>query len=990
MKHPLIASLILTFAISAAVAEKMDIKTHDSLITKLESVVANQKTDSMIQQSQLFYRLADLYSERSRLLSMENEGRGEEIHKTKIASDRKKAVNIYKQITTSLKGDQKDHALLQSAHLYNLMGEPDQAVKIYKDIVKNPKSVEEVTLAQAMVQLGDMWFYKAEYKASEKILKESLTLKENPRKAYAHYRLAWCAYNSGRTLQAKEQLIDLLKNKNLFVNKQGHVDNSFKEEVSRDLATFISSNDAITEDDVVSLVTFSPEPARQKNLIFLATELERTGKKKSAVVVWKIIGKQKLSFEDELEGQIRITKIQYDLGAKKQVIAEVEKSIKLLKSSNCPANPECGVSQQNLRRVLTEWGTAEQRLPSAELIIAYVKYTEAFKDDEMSSWAGHAALKLKMYSQAYQLFKNSATIIANDSEKLKTPKGQRILEGSLLGAIEAAENIEQVPQRLEAYNLYLSLNPKGAKRFEVRYQIAQSYYKLNQHDKAFSMYYDLAKDEEAPAAIREKSSELSLDTLVLLKQEGEIEKISAEYASVFKSRRDYFLNINRKSVLNQSAKVINNKDETNSALEDQWNKLNKVDTGSWPFEQKKVLVKNKLALALRLQNAEMIVKAADDISKDKRFSVEEINHALNQKAWVYEMKMDFNSAMLVLRDVRPSKNEMPEHFFKLALLSELAKKNPSSHYRNFLEVSKNNSKRQYAIHQLIIYSENPVKAFKQQGLQLKSSPALYLSAGTFVYEKTKDKGLAQRVLANAKNKKGFEYALLSRSLEINNLTQQLLEIKKIRINTVSEKALQRNLGQKIKLLTALDKKAQSYIQRKDNTLQLIALAHVANENKLLADDILSLPTPKKLKGEQVKFYQDQIQQQVRPFLAKSESVRLRAAQLFEESIQKGLFKDIHDLSAQSDKPGAKLAWIELEHLRRSAGLVGISEDPFINFTRERHKVATQAEALQQRIIDNPFNYKDLQEFTLAQKQLGSGAFVAYLEQRLNVVKRGVN
>lgn len=989
MKQQLIASLAFVFAISAF-AEKMDIKTHDSLIGKLESVVANSKTDSMIEQSQLYYRLADLYSERSRLLSMEHEGRGEEINKVKITADRKKAITIYKKITSSLKGEQKDHALLQTAHLHNLMGEPEQAVKIYKDIVSHPKSVEEDTLAHAMVQLGDMWFYKGDYKATEKILKESLELKENPRKAYVHYRLAWCAYNSGRTAQAKDQLIHLLENKNLFVNKSGHVDNSFKEEVSRDLATFISSNDSVSEDDVVALVTLSPDSAKQKNLIFLATELERTGKKKSAVVVWKIIGKQKLSFEDELEGQIRITKMQYDLGQKKQLLVDLDKSIKLLKSSNCPASPECAVGQQNLRRVLTEWGNAEQRIPSAELIIAYQKYTSSFKDDEMSSWAGHAALKRKMYPEAFQLFKNSATIVSEDSEKLKTTKGQRILEGSLLGAIEAAENLEQIPLRLEAYNLYLSLNPKGAKRFEVRYQIAQSYYKLNQHDKAFSMYYDLAKDESAPAAIREKSSELSLDSLVLLKQEDELEKVSAEYAGVFKSRRDYFLNINRKSVLNQSAKVINNKNETNSNLEQQWNKLNRVSTDSWPIEQKKILLKNKLALGLRLQSSEMIVTAADDIAKEKRFSVDEINHALTQKAWVYEMKMDFNSAMIVLKEVRPSRKEMPEHYFKLALLAELAKKNPSLYYKNFLEVSNNASKRQYAVHQIIIYSDNPEKSFKKTGNELKSNPALYLSAGTFVFEKTKDKGLAQRVLANTKRKKSFEYALLNRSLELSQLTQQLLAIKKVHINSLSERTLQKNLALKIKLLTALDKKAQSYIQRKDNTLQLVALAHVANENKLLAQDILALPTPKKLKEAQIKIYQDQIQQQIRPFLAKSESVRIRAAQLFDESIQKGLFKDIYDLSVQTNKPGAKLALIEVEHLRRSAGMIGFTDDPFINFTRERHKVATQAEQLQQRIIDNPFNYKDLQDFTMAQKELGSGAFVAYLEQRLNVVKRGTN
>ncbi|MEK6772920.1 MAG: hypothetical protein AABY64_03175 [Bdellovibrionota bacterium] len=981
--------LSIAFGISAHAAEKMDIKTHDSLISKLESVVANDKTDSMLQQSQLFYRLADLYSERSRLLSLESEGRGEQLNKKQINSDRKKAITIYKKILSTLKDDQKNHALLQTAHLYNLTSEPEQAIKIYNNIVRHPKSVDELTLAQAMVQLGDIWFYRGEYAASEKILKESLALKANPRKSYAAYRIAWCSYNSGRTELAKDQLILLLSSPHLFVTRAGEIDNSFKEEVSRDLATFLSSND-VSEADIESLFKLSPEGARQKNLIYLATELDRTGKKKSAIAVWKRVGKQNLTFEDQLEGQIRITKIQYDLGLKPQLLHEINNSLLLLKNSACPKNPECAIGQQNLRKILTDWGNAERRIPSSELILGFQKYNDAFKDDEMSSWAGHAALKKKMYSSAFQLFKSSATIISEDREKLKTPKGQRILEGSLLGAIEAAESLNQTEPKLEAYNLYLNLNSRGAKRFEVRYQIAQTYYSANQHEKASNLFYELAKDSEAPASLREKSSELCLDALVLLKREDDIEKISAQFAEIFKSRQNYFSNINRKSILNQSAKVINNKEEKNGELESQWRKLNSLATDSWPFEQKKVLLKNKLALALKLKNAEMISVAADDIAREKRFTQAEINSALTQKAWVYEMKMDFNTALTVLKQVKPSRAELPEYYFKLALLSELMKKNPSAYYQEFLAVSKSISKRQYAIHQLILFSNDPHKAFIKQGAQLKTNQGLYLSAGLLAYEKSRDFSLARRIIANTRNNRSFELALLSRSLEISDFTQQLLSIKKVHVNTSNEKTLQRNLALKIKLLTALDKRAQKYIQRKDNTLQLVALAHVSNENRIIAQDILALPTPKKLNASQKKFYQDQIQQKVRPFLAKSESVRLRAVQLLQDSIAQSLFKDIYELSVQTDKPGSRLAWLELEHLRRSAGLLGFTDDPFINFTRERHKVASEAEKLQQRVIDNPFSSKDLEDFMSAQKALGSGAFVAYLEQRLNVVKRGTN
>ena len=247
---------------------KMDIKTHNSLIEKLESVTEQNKADSMIKQHQLYYRLADLYSERSRLWSMENEGRGEQLSKKQINADRRKAINIYKKILPLLKYEEKNHALLQTAHLHNLLLESDEAIKIYKSIVNNPKSVDDVTLALAKVQLGDIWFYKAEYAASEKILTEATTIKSNPRMGYTYYRIAWCSFNSGNANLAKNQLIDLLEKKELFLSKAGDVDNSFKEEVSRDLATFMASNENITESDINTLMKLTPENARQKNLIY--------------------------------------------------------------------------------------------------------------------------------------------------------------------------------------------------------------------------------------------------------------------------------------------------------------------------------------------------------------------------------------------------------------------------------------------------------------------------------------------------------------------------------------------------------------------------------------------------------------------------------------------------------------------------------------------------------------------------------------------------
>ena len=104
------------------------------------------------------------------------------------------------------------------------------------------------------------------------------------------------------------------------------LDISFLEEVSRDLATFMARNN-IVESDIKTLVTLSPDSARQKNLVYLATELDRTAKKESALLVWAIIGKQDVDFASQLEGQIQITRIQYDLGHKAKLLTEIDRSM---------------------------------------------------------------------------------------------------------------------------------------------------------------------------------------------------------------------------------------------------------------------------------------------------------------------------------------------------------------------------------------------------------------------------------------------------------------------------------------------------------------------------------------------------------------------------------------------------------------------------------------------------------------------------------------
>lgn len=978
-------SLLLTVQLSEA-AEKLDLSTHDSLIQKLESVVSTKDNDTMYKQSQLALRLADLYAERARILSLEKEGKGDQIHKTKIETDRTKAVKIYAQVLPSLKAQEKGRVLLQTAHLYLLMQKQDEAVKIYSGIVKAASKNKKDVVAVAQIQWADILFYKGEFERSSKLFKDSLKNNENPQKGYALYRDAWCQYNLGKTKEAQAQLIALLKNKNLFLKptkaKTMIMDTSFQEEVSRDLATFMARND-IVESDIYALAALSSESARQKNLVYLASELDRTAKKESALKVWAVIGKQgEIDFVSQLEGQIQITRIQYDLGRKAKLLTEIDRSIALLKSPACAKHiEECSVAQNNLKKILTDWGKAEERAPTVELIIGFGKHTTAFDDAEMSYWTGQASLKRKMYDEAFNAFKKSAQLFSKmDRSQARLA---RMFEGSLLGTIEAAELSKDPSMQLSSFRLYLELNPKGPKRDEIKYQIGHIFYDNEDYQQAADLFRDIAMDTKAPAHLREKSSELCLDSSVILKNEPQIEVDSLLFSQTFKTRASYFLGLWRKSILNQSAKTINNPASSKEQLEAQVNKLDKIAYSNWPLAEKKTLIKNKIIIGLRLKNLDIVAKASGTYLGIDGLTVDEKNWGLDQAAWVAEMRMNFAGALQLLKQVNPKKSNLAEHHFKIALLMELAHQDPSSEYLKFMSVSKDKNKNQYAAYQLIHFSATPKKLFSKYGRILKDNPQLYAAAGVITYEKSADISVANSVLAHKSSKPTFEAQILARSMEIKSFEQLQKKLENTPLAGRSDKVIQKNLVERIKLIKRLEKRSQAAIQKKDTSLQLILLAQVYHENSKLVQDILALPAPKQLDAAQKKFYQEQVQLQVKPYITQAIAIKEKVSEMWDTAIKHSVFKDLYDLSEEANKPGSRLAFSEIEKLKKAAEMSGQKESPFINFTRERQKVATEATKLQKDIAENPFNFNDIEKLKSLQKALGRGPMVAYLESRLS-------
>lgn len=981
----LILSLVLLSG-HFALAEKLDLATHNSLIAKLESVTggANSK-DSMFLETNLAYRLADLYSERARLLSTDEEGKGEKIHAKQIAEDRKKAISILNKIVNSLDKSTKGPALLQMAHLHVLQGENQKALEIYQQVEKSSSVYDSKTNASVEIQLGDYSFFKGDYDQAKKHFEKALSYKENPRRGYTQWRVAWSNYNQGQTVLAEKQITQLLKKSELFVSSSGSNDISFQEDVSHDLALFMAKND-INSQSINTLSSLSPESARKKNLIFLATELDRTAKKVSALQVWKVIGSHDINFEDKLDRQIQVTRIEYDLGHKENLLVEIDRSIALLKQSECDKNAECTVAKQNLRRVVTDWAKAEERAPSKELVSAFSKFTKSFDDYEMTYWAAQSANLRGQYKDAYQF--HIQTIQLLSAVKSKKPVEQKMFEGSLLGSIEVAELSKDSNIRFEAYKRYLDLNPQGAKSSEVKYQLAHWYYEKNDYVNASQEFRVLAVDKKMPLDLREKSGDLSLDSDVILKNENMIEAHSLQLSQALPSKKTEYLAIYRKSVLNQTARILNEK--TEASYPSELKKLDGLSLADFQHDQMKQILKNKIELSFRLKDIQALSKNANAFLAVSKLAVEEQDMAIRHLAWIAEIKMNFKNAIKLLSKIKPSVKERGDYHLKMATLKELAQENPTTEYESFLAVSYELQKRQFAAHQLVLFSKKPAKTFKMYESVLAGNKELYNSAGVFVFENTNDVAFAKHLLTKASFKNSSQGLLVQHYLAFQEFIKLRKDVTQTKLTSKSDAILKKLLvkrNQQIKSIEALANKA---IRNKDTSLQLIYLTSTAEQNNRLAQDILALPLPRGLKANEKAQYQAQVQTMVQPYLAAAEAIDKKINEIWKEASEQNTFANLYECLVVQTKPGCHLAATEMKLLKASARQTGLASSPFEKVSETRQKTLLQVESLQQKIQSNPFNLNDLAKMKALQTSLGGGPMVAYLDSRLNDLQKGQN
>lgn len=979
--------LLLFIALSSqavtAQVGKMDIHTHDIVITKLENVVKN--LDKKIsQKAPIILRLADLYSDRARLKFMQ------EMEKSCDAclgskDDRKAAIDHYLSIIPYLDGDTQAQSLIQAAHLYKLIGNVNEAIKLYKSVAESRKNYAAVMKGSAYGGLGETYFQKGEFKQAKKYLQKALNIPETPQPGYLQYRLAWCYLNEGKTRTAIRTMKDLLSQPELLKLQAVGPDadrNSFHEDVSRDFATFLAKTE-VGQKEIDDLMRLSPDAVKRSNLFFLGEETDRLGQKRGSLLVWKnYVSQNQLTDQEQLEIQIRVAQLRYDLGHLRTASKEYDKAISTWKTKGCRGS-ECDQLRIRLRNFVTVWNKAKKKNPDSSLLSAYQSYLSVFSDDvEMMYWAADVARHIEKHSDAMELYYRSSILAAQQLKKDENNKALRkTFEGSLLAQIEMAEATKNLDHRKRAYEHYLSLNPQGEKALEVKYQLAHLLYERGRHAEAAEAFTKVAfEKDEKQRPLRIKAADLALDSLALAKNDKAIEGLSEQFARTLPERKTEYLALQRKASLNLVAATLKDSKSSDSELKAAQNRLSAVNLKTATKEEKIAYYKNKMLLGEIHKDLNQVDSASKSLLRIKGLSDADERLALQYQLWVAEMRLEFAEAYRLSQKVDLKSLSKDQKLLKQAIFAELAGKKSDHLYRAFIKATPSRREANIIRAKLIRDNRNMWPEILKELRKLDDTPDILAALALEAYSKKNDQKSADKILKYKSIQKYPEGRALARASFLENFSEFERKIGKHRIRSRSDAQLQKTLKQRIDYLTEADSWANQAVKSTDWSLQLLTLNRVADENNRLYRDLLKLPIPRSLNRSQRAEYQKMLKAQAQPFKEKAEQVQNKIEELWSNTAA------VARIENDINNSDPRLARIFEKELKRVAGAASPSRRKqllkTLNAKNSRPSRKTIL-AARHKVSRDPFNRTLLEELRRLENQAGGETMVTYLDARLD-------
>ena len=963
------------FLLGAAHAQTgMDPASRDLLIEKLGGVYLTLAPADNARVP-VGMRLADLHAERARIQAMQELAAGCTVCKAG-REDRLKALRLYQDILAKSPEAARGKVLTQIGHLQEMTGQEPEAIATYQQILKDMKAPD--VLAEANLSLGEVYFRGRDFAKAREHFTAVVKTPGAASRGLAAYRISWCSFNAGKLPEAIEGLTTILKTPELLNRGASsgvvQADRQFQEEVSRDLATFMSRGDlGIKEAKLV--FDLSPEQAKVANVTYLAGEAERLGQAKAAVEIWRFAAERQTKPVARLEAQIRLAQLQME----QKLTAEAQKDFEAALSlwtqiPNCP-EAECKELKTRLRKFVTDWNRIEKTEPSDRLLAAYQSYLKVFPAEiDMNLWAGQAAFARKQYSLALDYGHRGARL-ASDSKEATSPEH---MEAGLLGAIEAAELSKETPLLHKAYDLYLQLSKKRLKALEVSYQKAKLHYDAAEYAPAVEGLKAVAlSKEQGRDEIRKQAADLSLDGLVLLKDDARLEAWAREYAGLFPKDASEFSLIARKSVLTQATALAAKGD---GGLQEAWAALGRFDVSHATTEEKASYFKNKLILAEKTNRFAEARQAADQLLAIPALSADDLQYALSRKAWLSELVLDFESALKASEKLTVKGDQ---RWLKLAMFAELAARDPKPFYSQYLKESADPSKKAAVAAQFVRGSKEPMKEIERNKTALSAEPEILADLYLESYAKIGGADVSSKALANPAIAKTAAGRMIARATLLAEFEKMKAKIVSHKVDPSTQRKMAATLKARVALLGDIEKLGTRAVSSGDWTSQLVTLDLIARENDRFYQEVLSLPVPAGLSGEDEQQYLMLLSQQAAPHQVRATEVGKKVAEIWESTPE--AIDQLAASLASAEGPRRQLLLSEIRVLSEAAPAAKKEKLAAVSGAVPQKKEApsfADLEKARASVRENPMSRASLEALLKLEKDSGHQAMVAYLEGRL--------
>jgi tetratricopeptide (TPR) repeat protein len=987
LRSTLLTVLLLSQTVSAV---KMDETTHDQIIQRLEmGLDGMDKTEP--ERTGILLRLGDLYADRARLKAINEMDQG--CQKCKGAlTDRQKAISLYQEALPKVEKADQGRRVLQIAHLYGLNNQNEKAAALYNKILNARRgSYSSEVRAIAYTSVGESKFrvndFKGALKAFENARKENLKTR-----ALVEFRIAWCLLNLGQTEKATATLVHLLKTPEILVTQTTdgkNVDPTFVNDLSHDLAVFLARG-KVGPAQIDLLRGLSPDAARKGNLYVLGTETDRLGNKTASLIVWAAyVDEGQVQPMEKLEVQARVAQIFYDMNKQDQAANAYEKALDLWRKLGCTDAKTCEPLKIRLKKFVTGWNKAQKKKPTANLFRVYVAYTQTFPTDtEMLHWGAVVAQSLGKYKEAGDLFHRAALQAYQDLKSTPDKKEiKNIFEGSLLAEIEMAEARKDVKAQEVAYDNYLKMNPNGAKAFQVRYQRAHLYYQTDRHQQAFSEFHYLASMPGKDGRdLKVKSADLALDSLVAMKDDKSLQVRSLEYARLFPERKVEYLKISRKATLNLvAANLQNEKNADRTDYKASLATLNAVNMDGADDAEKIKFYKNKVIIAQKAMDLGSVKTSADKLLNIKSLSADDREWTMAQQVWVAELELNFAAAYRITREMKLKELSKADRELRLALLTELAGDNPRKHNENYLKLAGSSRSANLIRVTMVKDASSPWRELDRQLKYLKQTPDLLAGLTLEVFATRPNYNKAERMLRTTGIGRYAAGQTLQRQLDLRDFQKFDRKIRAHRIYGYNEHATQKTLKERLQLLNQSDRGAQAAFRRHDWTMQILSLGQLARENRRLYHDIQSLPVPRRLNAADKRKYQELLQSQSAPYLARAEKIESELNKMWSQSN-----------SVQNLQTAYMTASPELQKLYRSEigplaqNAPSGAKNRLQNLLNTPFRRPSQKDILVARreLQASPFDISKAERLRELESQSGRPAMVVYLDERISQLKKG--